>query len=402
MKIAFVAHRANYLKHYGPVIDAALQRGWQAECWLQQAGGSGKAHLRITPEAIHAIWGERVQVIECESREQINKMAAERKMDAIVSLHPRSWYGAGGRGLFITLQHSVDTFVEAAPQELASSDKICLFSPYWLEYAKKFYAQSGIENETAIENVLMEKVTYTGFAQMDAFEKIDTAQVRARWNIPQDQKVLLVLPLDLAGWPGSWPAFFAAPAGRKQWRALLRGMSEGMFTRYAGWALRGWNDEALAEAFKRFAEHNDAFFIIKGREKDPLRAAWTERADLAFYDDAHYPATIFEAMAIADLCVVFYSTAAQEAAYAGKPALCVDRPNKDMVKHKLWRSREAGGPYNYQGVVDWMSIPQVIQDFPNMSFSDFRIDPQARQAYLEKFNGPADHKASQRILDLVN
>jgi hypothetical protein len=237
---------------------------------------------------------------------------------------------------------------------------------------------------------------------MDAFEKIDPAKVRARWKIPADRKVLLVLPIDLAGWPGAWPSFFVAPAGRKQWRALLRGASEGLLTHYASWAAQGWNDEALADAFKQFAEHNNAFFIVKGREKDPLRAPWSKRADLAFYDDAHFPATIFEAIAIADLCVVFYSTAAQEAAYAGKPTLCVDRPNKDMVKHKLWRSKEAGGPYNYKGVVNWMTIPQVIQKFPSMAFSDFQVDPQARGEYLEKFNGPADHKASQRILDLVN
>lgn len=402
MKIAFIAHRANYLKHYGPVIDAALNRGWQVECWLQQAAGAGKAHLRISPKTVKGIWGEKVQVVECEQSDQINKLSEQRKLDALISLHPRSWYGDGGDSFFITLQHSVDTFVEANPNELATSDKICLFSSYWLEYATKFYSMSQIENPDQVKALLEEKIVYTGFAQMDAFAKIDPVEVRSRWGIPTDQKVLLVLPVDLAGWPGAWPTFFSAPAGRKQWRALLRGFGEGALQKYWNWALRGWNDEALAETFKKFCNKNDAFFLIKGREKDPLRAAWLERADKAFYDDSHYPPTIFEGIAIADLCVLFYSTAAQEAAYAGIPSLCVDRPNKDMVKHKLWRSKKAGGPYNYDGVVNWMTIPQVIRDLPQMIFSDFRIDQTARQYYLTKFNGPADHKASERILDLVN
>lgn len=406
MKLAFIAHRANYLKHYGPIIDAALGRGWQVECWLQQTGGVGKQHLNITPQMFLETWGERVNVQEFKEREQTIKLVSTRKPNAIISLHPRNWYLKLGNELpvFITLQHSVDTFVEATPQELSRSDHVCLFSPYWLEYACEYYQMAGTATADEVKAALVGKVAYTGFAQMDAFANIDQAEVRRRWGIEPEQPVLLLLPADLTGWPGAWPPFFAATSALKQWRALLRGVRKeglGFAGRYWQWALRGWNDRTLTNAIGKFCEKNGAFLLVKGREKDPLRPVLLEKADKFFYDEAHYPATIFDAIAIGNLCIIFYSTAAQEAAYAAVPSICVDRPNKDLVKHKLWRRRERGGPYNYPGVVDWMTIPQMIKEFPHKSFADFKINAQAREEYLLKYIGPADHKASQRILNLI-
>lgn len=406
MKLAFIAHRSNYLKHYGPIIDAALGREWDVECWLQQMGSGGKKHLNITPEMVHKIWGGRLSTRRFEKREQTIDLVNAHKPDAIISLHPRSWYLKPGDEMpvFITLQHSVDTFVEAGPQELASSDRVCLFSPYWLEYAAEYYGMAGVANANKVESALAGKVAYTGFAQMDAFANIDPAEVRGRWGIDLSQPVLLLLPVDLAGWPGAWPPFFAATSARKQWRALLRGGRDGgvrFLSDYWQWALHGWNDRSLTNSIAEFCKKNGAFLLVKGREKDPLRSTLLEQADMAFYDESYYPPTIFEAIAIANVCIVFYSTAAQEAAYAGVPSICVDRPNKDLVKHKLWRRKEVGGPYNYPGVVDWMTIPQMIARFPRLALADFQIDQKAREQYLLKYNGPADYLASQRILDLV-
>jgi hypothetical protein len=276
-----------------------------------------------------------------------------------------------------------------------------LFTPYWLEYASEYYELSGVAKANEVEAALVGKVTYTGFAQMDAFANIDPAEVRRRWGIDADQPVLLLLPVDLAGWPGAWPPFFAAKNALQQWRALLRGGAQ-FFGVYWQWALRGWNDRSLTNAIDQFCKKNNAFLLVKGREKDSLRPVLLERADKSFYDESHYPPTIFEAISVASLCVLFYSTAAQEAAYAGVPSICVDRPNKELVKHKLWRRKEAGGPYNYPGVIDWMTVPQMITEFPRKSLADFKVDERARQEYLLKYNGPADHRASERILDLVS
>lgn len=400
MKIAFIVHRANYLKHYGPIIDAALARDWEVEVLLLSSVSKGKEYLNIHPSMIEGIWGDRVNTRQFKNNEEI-KALYRMNLDAVISLHPRSRYPNVDRDLkFITLQHSVDTFEEASHEELASSDHICLFTPFWLDYAARFYEKKCIATRTEVEKTLTRKIAYTGFAQMDAFENIDPIEVRKRWGMDLQKPVVLLLPVELAGWPGAWPHFFAAQAGLSQWRALFRG---GMrFAKmYWQWALRGWNDRALTDAIRGFCDNNGAYFLIKAREKDPLRPVLVEKADKAFYDQSYYPATIFEAIAIASLCILFYSTAAQEAAYAGVPALCIDRPNKNQVKHQLWRRQDIGGPYNFGGVVTWTTIPQIISSFRETKLGGFSLNLASREEYLLKYVGPADYKASHRILDLI-
>jgi hypothetical protein len=407
MKIAFIAHRANYLKHYGPVIDEALSRGWQVECWIQQGSSGGKEYLNLQPETLQALWGEKVALRSFGQDEQVLNLQNETKVDALVSLHPRNYYFERTKSdvAFVTLQHSVDTFVWSAPKDLASSDHVCLFTPFWMEYAADYYRLSGIADEAELHSKLDNKVAFTGFAQMDAFKNIDPIAVRQRWGLDAKQPILLLLPIDLTNWSGAWPAFFLAPNRVKQLRKLWQGARSegwGFAAKYLPWALRGLNDQALTDAIVEFCEKNDALLLVKGREKDPLRPGLMDKAAKSLYDDAHYPPTIFEAIAIADLCMLFYSTAAQEAAYAGVPSLCVDRPNYKMAKHQLWRTKAKGGPYNYPGVVDWMTLPETITKLPDMALASFQLDERARQSYLLKYNGPADHKASQRILDLLN
>lgn len=403
MKVAFVAHRANYLKHYGPIMDAALERGWQVECWLQDAPMGQKEYLRLTPQMIVDVWGEQVTVRTFGPPSQVEQLNAEVRPDAIVSLYTRSTYTSQpGNECFITLQHSIDLFATSTIEELASSDYVCLNSPYWWDYALQYYALTVGASAEDVERKLRSKVVYTGFAQMDAFATIERAAVRQRWGIPQDKRLVLALPLDVAGWPGAWPHFFQR-TGLAQWHALWKARKEpGFVSQYWRWALHGWNDARLAQAVKDFADNNNAVLLLKGREKDPVRQAWSRHAFRSFYDEEHYPPTVFQAIAAADLCIVFYSTAVQEAAYVGVPTLCIDRPNKDTVKHNLWRRAAQGGPYNYPGIVTWQRLPDSIEKLSSMRLSDFAVDEAARHAYLELYNGPADHQASQRILDLVN
>lgn len=403
-KVAFLVHRANYLKHYGPIIDSALERGWEAQCWIpEDSSVRGKEYLAIDHDVVNRTWGGRVPVYRF-ARNQIGELQKRERADAMISLHTRNYYEGvkRGAGLFVTLQHSVDTFAWDKPEDLATSDHVCLFSPYWWEYAAEFYQQEDGIQLSDWKDELNGKIAFTGFAQMDAFARINPQEVRARWRINPDQPVVLLMPPELSGWPGTWPAFFASE-GRRQWRALTRGVqAEGaQFLRYWLWALKGWNDRSFTRAVKAFCKANSALLIVKGREKDPLRSASLEFADKALYDESHYPPTVFEAIAIANVCILFYSTAAQEAAYAQVPTLCVDRPNKNLVKHKLWRRHALGDAYNYPGVVSWTTIPEFIQEMPKRPLSDFRIDEAARQEYLLKYNGPADHRASERILDLV-
>ena len=78
-----------------------------------------------------------------------------------------------------------------------------------------------------------------------------------------------------------------------------------------------------------------------------------------------------------------------------------DRPNRDIIKHQMWRSSAAGGPYNFAGAVDWMTIPDAIRRLPGTDLDSFVLDEDARQRYLALYMGAPDCAASERILDLL-
>ena len=407
MKLTFVAHRANYLKHYGSLIDAALARGWQVDCLVDVTQDAGtKAYLNLSEADLAAIWGTRIGIVGFTDMDECRTRMLASQADAFVSLHARSLYFAAGQDdtPFITLQHSVDSFIHNTPEDLLSSDYLCFFSEYWWDYMLEYYQRAGEAISAQQLDALRQKVVFTGFAQMDVLDIIDHADVRRRWAIPPEQPVILWMPLDLEGWPGEWPAFMQAPNRLAMLRHLWRGLRReglGFLASYWRWVLQGWNDDALTRAIRQFADANGAFLLVKGREKHPLRPGVLAAADLALYDEDHYPATALEAVAIADLVMVFYSTAAQEAVYAGVPALCIDRPNRDIIKHQMWRSSAAGGPYNFAGAVDWMTIPDAIRRLPGTDLDSFVLDEDARQRYLALYMGAPDCAASERILDLL-
>jgi hypothetical protein len=414
VNLAFIVGRNIYFKFYAPVIEAALQRGWEVECWLRLAKSSKgpKAYQHPTLDDVPAFQHGSVKVRRyVENRDCLD--LAKSSVNAVVSLHSRQFYFSEPTPncRFVTLQQGLDSFIVTDPRSLASSDLLCFYAPFWVEWAASYYAASDQCNPQQLRQLLRDKVAYTGFPQQDVLFHIDPTTVRRRWGIPLEQPIVLLLPITLANKAGAWSRFFAARSHLHQAITLgTGGVLEdwNLIGQYRSWITNGWNDHSLTEAIRSFCDHNGAYLIAKGRLKDPIRPHLLAAADKALYDDSYYPATILEAMSIADLCIHFYSTAAIEAAYAGIPGLCVHRPSPRIkaraerpVYHQLWRTNWPGNAYNYEGVNYWMTIPQVITELPGMSLTDFRLDPNARFAYLKQYVGPADGNASQRVLDAI-
>jgi len=415
MKLAFIVERNAHFKLYAPVIEAALQRGWEVECWLRLAKHSRglKAYLNPTLNDVPTFRQDSVTVRRYVDRHNCLELIAESSVNAVISIYPRHFYFSEPTPncRFVTLQVGLDMFVNSGPDSLASSDLLCLYTPFWVDWAASYYTASDQCDPQRFRRLLQGKVVYTGFPQLDVFAQIDPTTVRRRWGIPLEQPVVLLLPITLANKPGAWPRFFAARGHLRQTIELVIGgllEDRNLIGQYRSWITSGWNDHSLTEALYRFCDHNGAYLIAKGRLKDPIRPHLLAAADKSLYDDAYYPATVLEAMSIADLCIHFYSTAALEACYAGVYGLCVHRPSPRVkaraeapIYHQLWRTNWPGSAYNYKGVNRWMTIPQVITELPRMSLADFRLDPDARTEYLQEYVGPADGNASRRVLNAI-
>ncbi len=407
--VVFLIHRSNYYKLLGPLIEEALRRGLDVEIWIFR-DSKGKVHLDPSQLPL-ALVSSRAVIRHFQSIEEVSTELAETSAKAVFSLHSRSRYKvATTKAMFITLQHGIDTFAEVDLESLCNTDKLCLYSAFWLDWGASYYAEVRGVDKARATSLLQQKVALTGFPQMDNVDQAEPKEIRKKYGLAADQKLVLYLPITLGNINGLWPRFFAADTLFQRiqafWQATLK---YGDFGRtYIRWLLSGWNDRKLAGAIRAFAKNNDAVLIAKARQKDPLRPSVIEQADLALYDEEHYPSTTLELLSIADVCIHFYSFAALEAAYCGVYGLTIDRPSPvsdvgepEPVYHRLWRTREQGSAFNAPGVNMWMTIPDVIQKLPGLSLTEMQIDTEMRAEYIERFMGSSDGKASERILDLV-
>ncbi len=414
-KLAFIVERTNYFKLYASIIEAALQRGWEVECWLRQAKDSKgqKAYLNPTLDSVPTFRHGSIGVRRYIKRHDCLGLIAEASVDATVSLHPRHFYFSGPTPncRFVTLQHGIDSFIEADPDLLASSDLLCFYTPFWIEWAASYYVASGQCEIQRFRQLLQRKIVCTGLPELDVLSKIDPATVKRRWAIPLGQPIVLLLPIPLARISSSWPRFFSARNRFDQMNELIKGgLHEdwNLVRQYWSWVVNGWNDHSLTRAIRTFCDRNGAYLVAKGRLKDPIRSPILAAADKVLYDNSYYPATVLEAISIADLCSHSYSMAVREAACAGAYGLCVHRPTgeanaraKAPIIDQLGFTNQPGGVYNYDGVNCCMTIPRVIAELPKMSIADFQLEPAAQVRYLQKYVGLADGNASQRVLDAI-
>ncbi len=411
MRIAFIVHRTNFYRIYGPVIDAALKLGWIVECWLLH-GEVGKKDYLVPTEKDLPRFYKKIVVRQFPSREDLSSEIRKQHIDALISLYPKSYYVGKEslRSFFVTLQNGIDTFVNSNLEQLLSSDQLALHSPYWAEWSARYYAASeGVGYQDALTS-LEEKATYPGMPQMDLMKRIDPVLVRDKYGIQPGRPVLL-LPITLSNKSGAWPRFFESESRKKQlsglWKIAKNESWRSALT-YWQWVLKGWNDQTLTEAIGEFCKRNDAILIAKGRSKDRFRQWLVNRADIAVYDESFYPPTALELLSVADVCIHFYSLAALESAYVGTFGITIDRPSPTAklgeeapLYHRLWRSNLVDSAFNYPKVNAWMTIPEAIRRLPKTDLDTLRVDETHRNAYVETYMGSKDNKASERLLDFV-
>lgn len=411
MRLVFLVHRSNYYKLYGPIIESAIERRLDVELWLLQNESGSKAHLMPSAEKVPD-FGQDPIVRTFLTKADLDLAIEHSAETTFISLHPKvNYINRALPPFFITIQHGIDTFVESSLDVLSSSDVLCLYSEFWLDWAARYYSEvEGVSQESAKQR-LLKNAHFTGFPQMDAVSKIDPLAVRRRLQIEPGRPVVLLLPITLSNKAGAWPRFFEVSDRRRQFARLARGAASegaGFGFEYLPWALKGWNDEKLTSAVREFCDRNNAFLVVKGRAKDPVRSWLSEAADVVCGDEGEYPPTTLELLSIADVCIHFYSFAALEAAYMGVYGITIDRPSpagayneSEPTYHRLWRTHDNASAFNFAGVNKWMTIPQAFESLADLKVSQLKIDKKEHSSYIATYLGNARSDSSKNVLSLV-
>jgi hypothetical protein len=385
----------NFYRLFAPIVDEALRRGWDVECWHDYT------HTRIGQKAYNfPEVGTAPRFVHGAPRVLPYGGAPElpsllKRTDAVVSLTPPSaeLNGAGAApATWLMLQHAMSNFIAYGAEGFLSSDAVGLYSDYWIDTSVEYFRARGLlEPGAQAERAIRERAVVVGFPEMEAARLVDPDAVRSRLRIPPGRPVVVLLPYSYGFGFASYRATHPAWTGNN--RELLAPLARQL-----------WADVRVARAIKAFCTRTGAHLIVKARLKRPPNFYTRTVADTTIYDESVYPATILEVLSIASLCIGFFSTAVHEAAYLGVPYLCVrpaDREVRgDPAQQRIFLDRADAG-FDVPGVSVVWETADVIRRLPRTPLGAFAMDPAARAAYVAKFLGYNDGHCSSRVLDAL-
>jgi hypothetical protein len=411
MKVAFLLERQNYYRLFGPIVDRALERGWETECWHD---GTYPRTWRSGSKSPATFRHGQLRVRSYRGTAGLPGLFAEARPDVVISLRQAAVAEKPGWAGWFGLQYTLDVadLLDGAGE--TTCDGIGLHTEYWRDRTAdclriKAYNRSRARgrNEApvdgaAVAETLRRRATLVGIPEMDQCHWIDPSDVRRRHGIDRDRPVVLYCPFPFRSNPRTFWTRHVYGA-RVPWQRLavrLAGRTE-----YQSDVARGLNDQGVVNAVRAFCDRNGAVMIVKARAKDPVPGYLSRNADRVLYDDAYYPATILELLKISALCLHFSSTVAYEAAYACVPSICLAPSGDDLGLPPIWQewflNVDVGGSFNFPGVVYARRLDDFLDGFATARLSDFPLDPVARAHYVEKFVGFDDGKSSDRVLDAV-
>jgi len=410
VKAAFVIIRSPMYRLYSPIIDAALDRGWEVECWHDYGQTQTGAKAYQFPGADSApVFRHGSPVVRgYQGPSELVAWLADAAVDAVI------WTGANlaaglplpqRRPLLVGQQYLLDTFCGPGPANLLACDVIAFHSQWWLEWAADYFVRERLVTDPgAYLRDAGERAAFVGMAELDAASMIDPDEVRRRWGIPVGQPVVVLFPFPQGtGRTTFWPKMICAEPSR--WKQAANVLARQRFE-YLPHVWHGWNDRNIVKTIRRFCDRNGAFLLVKSRQKTPVPAYTAALADRCVYDEGYYPATALEALSVADLAVSYYSNTVFESAFARVPHLCLTFEAKDYIgENSDYYSRfytpEEGSAFQFKGVSTAWSLSEALSQLPTKTLGDFRMDHDARTRYLRKFLTHEAGNGGYRTVDAV-
>jgi hypothetical protein len=416
MRVAFLIERSNFYRLFGPIVDRALARGWQTECWCDcgQPRTGPKGSLFPDPAALPAFRHGRPTVRAYRGSAELVALLAATPPDIVISMRRPTDAERASRARWFGLQYTLDVGELLDPSGATRHDGIGIHSAYWWDRVpdclrilahNRALAKGSVPepvDDAAVNETLRRRATIVGIPELDQCQGIDPVTVRGRLGLDPARPVVLYIPFQLRSIPPR--TFWLRHINRRGrlWQQAAVWLSGQR--RYQPYVDGHWSDRGVVEAVRGFCDANGAALVVKTRDKDPVPRYLARRADRVLGDEIYYPARILELLRISALCVVTcLSTVTYEAAYVGVPSVCVAPSGDDLGFYPIWRewflNTEPGGSFNFPGVVYARGLGEFVGGFATSRLADYPLELATRAHYVEKFVGFDDGKSSDRVLD---
>ncbi|MBM4177328.1 hypothetical protein FJ208_00800, partial [Candidatus Gribaldobacteria bacterium] len=282
--------------------------------------------------------------------------------------------------------------------DLSSEPDLSLYySRAWLDFSLAYLEKQKL---TFNQEIIEKKTCFSGFPEIDQIKLVNPYEIKKRWGIPEEQKVLLFLPFTFGSTNDRFWARFIYGNDLSFLKPLF-----GIFSfkrKFFQQIFKGENDLMFCRLLKDFCQRNDVFLLVKSRRKDLVKPYLSKLADKVLYDEQEYPSTIIECFAVANLCLNFLSTAVLESVALGCPNISVLPSNgyKD-IQNPLWELllNKYRDIFDFKGVSQLISLRDVFLLLKEKNLNDFTLNKQAQEEYLKKYIGSKD--PSKKAIDAI-
>lgn len=430
MIIAINTIRMNWYRVSSALIDEALHRGWEVQCWhaKQPTTFPGQEQNILSREKVPVFKYGRPKIVEYEGGEGLRTLLKQSGADIVVDVDPQDLGlpnyidGLTKKPLTVLMdgvsnprlqlssvlpkydvyttpsKWHTDETIRIRSRDQASFLRNArlnideLGSPFY-RFIEKFFEKSWSDDDILYYKT---HTVVVGTPSLDDLELVDREEVREKWNIPHDAKVVGYLPS-----PYDYPLGFF-------WGDL--NMCEGIFQkltcclshrklRYLHKIFSSPSDIDFVKNIRNFCDRSGAKLIAKLRHSRSIKPYLAAAADLVIGEDVYHPHTVLELFKAADIVFGYTSTGALECVAAGTPYVDIEIPFFPKAFYLQDICPSLAVTNNWDGVVWSLPAEEALDSFNIDTLERFKLDPYQQALYINKFTSKCDGLASARLLN---
>jgi len=413
MNVGFHIPRDNSIKLFAPLVDLLLENNCKVTLfcdYTQKPSEMGYKAYQFPAVEKMPKFKRQVNTVPFKNTAEVERIIQEEKISVCfftnfppIADELKTNLKKKGHSLITAqLQHYYDLLF--LKRNISNTDAIYCYSRNWIEWWKKYVVLKNMVGEPAREQFFKDidkKCVVTGFCELDQVKDFKAGEIRKKYNIPVNKKVVLLMPFPFrlsSVWLNS--VYTPQPAFLKRLKLMWHRAGE-----YLPDVYKKIDDLEVTKAIRAFCDRNDAVLVVKGRIKNPIPKYVRKMADFLFLDESFYPFTTLELLFISNLTIAYCSMTILESALMGIPSVCIiPKPGKLWPGYEVLDGMtdflaEPGSFYNFEGVVYNFDAENFVSDFPQKTFEDCRLNPEKKKNFVKKFLGFDDYNTGRRIYE---
>ena len=411
---------------YGSLIDLAMEKGWGVFIFCDHRTTAAElGYKRDQFPAVEEIptFRHKPNVIAVESVEALARIIRQNNIRVffVANFSPvakdlKEILAVEDYSLTIAqMQYFVELLELGHGEDFDANDLVYSYCENWVKWWRDYLVHANrVDNSSkqAVFDKIEKKMVPVGVPETDQVKDFDAAAIRRKYGIAPDKKVVLLLPFPWYGhdfpivdrW-SLWTHLVYKP--QPMLRKILKILRQKTAWKFVPDILpdmrKGLNDRAVIKAIRTFCDKNNALLVVKARKKNPIAPYLEDISDYVFFDESFYPFTALELLFIAELSIGYLTMTVLESVLAQTPTLSLIPeygalwPTDVDYFFRGVFSSEPGNFFNFPGVVYSESIADLVENFADKTFDDYKFDHKSRDKFVEKYLGYSDYRASERI-----